>query len=122
MGLFSGRRPLDLGVKDGKLKACPNKPNCVCSQAAAGDRVHYIEPLRFAGDANAAWQALHRAIAGMERVRIVRDEANYLYAEFETRLMGYVDDVEFHLAAGAQAIHVRSASRLGYGDHNVNRT
>lgn len=120
MGLFSGSRPRDLGAKDGKLKACPNKPNCVCSQAA-GDSRHFIEPLRFAGAAPAAWKALHSAIAGMERVQIVKDEAQYLYAEFTTRIMGYVDDAEFYLDPRANLIHVRSASRLGYRDFNVNR-
>jgi uncharacterized protein (DUF1499 family) len=120
VGLFSGRRPSDLGVRDGKLKACPRKPNCVCSQTV-GDPGHFIEPLRFEGDAAQAWQALHGAIGSMGRVQIVKDEAQYLYAEFTTRLMGYVDDTEFFLDAGNRAIHVRSASRLGYRDFSVNR-
>jgi hypothetical protein len=30
---FSGTRPSNLGVKDGKLGACPTSPNCVNSQA-----------------------------------------------------------------------------------------
>jgi uncharacterized protein (DUF1499 family) len=118
--LFSGRRPADLGVRDGKLKACPSKPNCVCSQTA-GDPGHFIEPLRFEGDAARAWKALHSAITGMERVQIVNDEAQYLYAEFTTRLMGYVDDTEFLLDTANHAIHVRSASRLGHRDFGVNR-
>jgi len=120
VGLFSGRRPSDLGVRDGKLKACPRKPNCVCSQTV-GDPGHSIEPLRFEGDAAQAWQALHNALAGMERMQIVKDEAQYLYAEFTTRLMGFVDDTEFFLDAGNRAIHVHSASRLGYRDFSVNR-
>jgi len=120
MGLFSGTRPRDLGVNDGLLKACPNKPNCVNSQAA-GDPRHVIAPLQFDGDAAHAWTALHTALAGMERVAIVKDEPQYLYAEFTSRLMGYVDDAEFYLDAGNRLIHVRSASRLGYRDFNVNR-
>jgi uncharacterized protein (DUF1499 family) len=120
VGLFSGRRPSDLGVRDGKLKACPSSPNCVGSQAAAADS-HFIEPYRFAGDADAAWLALHGAINGMERVHIIKDEPHYVYAEFTTRLMGYVDDVEFVLDASNHLIHVRSASRLGHSDFNVNR-
>jgi uncharacterized protein (DUF1499 family) len=120
MGLFSGRRPQDLGVNAGKLKSCPNKPNCVNSQAV-GDPRHVIEPLRFSGDAAAAWRVLHEAIAGIERAAIITDQPDYLYAEFTTRLMGYVDDVEFQLDAANRQIHVRSASRLGYRDFNVNR-
>jgi uncharacterized protein (DUF1499 family) len=120
VGLFSGRRPPDLGVREGKLKTCPSKPNCVCSQAA-DDPGHFIEPLRFEGDAARAWKALHDAIAGMARVQIIKDEPAYMYAEFTTRLMGYVDDAEFVLDASNHLIHVRSASRLGHSDFNVNR-
>ena len=47
--------------------------------------------------------------------------SDYLYAEYASRLLGFVDDVEFYLPAGAQIIHVRSASRLGYSDLGVNR-
>ena len=35
--------------------------------------------------------------------------------------MGYVDDVEFALDEKAGVIHVRSASRLGIRDMDVNR-
>jgi uncharacterized protein (DUF1499 family) len=35
--------------------------------------------------------------------------------------MGYVDDVEFTFDASAGLLHVRSASRLGRRDFNVNR-
>jgi uncharacterized protein (DUF1499 family) len=35
--------------------------------------------------------------------------------------MGYIDDVEFALDAGASVIHVRSASRLGESDLGLNR-
>jgi uncharacterized protein (DUF1499 family) len=33
--------------------------------------------------------------------------------------MGYVDDVEFRKAA--DGVHVRSASRVGYGDMGANK-
>jgi uncharacterized protein (DUF1499 family) len=91
----------------------------VCSQDAGS--LHGIEPLRFDGDPAAAWTALRAVIAGMERVCIVKDEAVYLYAEFTTRLLGYTDDAEFLLDTAAEAIQVRSASRLGNRDYGVNR-
>ena len=50
---------------------------------------------------------------------IVRDERDYLYAEFRSRLLGYVDDVEFFFDGAA--IQVRSGSRLGRRDFGVNR-
>ena len=43
---------------------------------------------------------------------------DYLHAEFASATFGFVDDVEFHLAAAGR-IDVRSASRLGYSDFGV---
>jgi uncharacterized protein (DUF1499 family) len=121
MGLLSGRRPDNLGAVNGRLAPPKSTPNCVSSQADLGDRTHYIEPLRIAGPATRAWAALEALVQGMDRAHIVRDEGGYLYAEFTSRLMGYVDDVEFLLDERAKLIHVRSASRLGIRDFGVNR-
>ena len=57
----------------------------------------------------------------MPRATIVRHEPDYLYAEFRSRRMGFVDDVEFTYDDRAGLIQVRSASRLGRGDLGVNR-
>ena len=122
MGLFSGTRPDNLGVRDGRLAPPKPTPNNVHSQIdKAADPGHFIEPLRFQGDPGKAWEKLQSVVNGMERVTVVKSEAGYLYAEFSTRLMGYVDDVEFMLDEKAGAIQVRSASRLGSSDFGVNR-
>ena len=60
-------------------------------------------------------------LEGMPRTTVVRDEGNYLHAEFRSRLLGFVDDVEFTYDAQAGVLHVRSASRLGRRDFGVNR-
>ena len=57
----------------------------------------------------------------MPRTKIVTENETYLYAEFASNLMGFVDDVEFYLDKTAGVIHVRSASRLGQSDLGVNR-
>lgn len=122
MGLFSGTRPDNLGVHDGRLAAPKRTPNNVSSQTdRVADAQHYIEPLRYSGDARQAWAALTRVVEGMRRVRVVTAQPNYLYAEFTSKLMGFVDDTEFYLDEKAGVIQVRSASRLGRGDHGVNR-
>jgi len=121
MGLLSGRRPDNLGAVRGRLAPPKPTPNCVSSQADPGDAMHYIEPLRFGGEPARAWAVLKVVVQGMERARIVREEGGYLYAEFTSRLMGYVDDVEFLLDERSRVIHVRSASRLGIRDFGVNR-
>jgi uncharacterized protein (DUF1499 family) len=122
MGLFSGTRPDNLGVHDGHLAPPKPTPNNVNSQIdKSADTQHYIEPLRYSGDARKAWAALRQVIDGMPRAKVVTAEPNYLYVEFTSKLMGYVDDTEFYLDEKAGVIQVRSASRLGRSDFGVNR-
>lgn len=118
---FSGTRPTNLGVNDGKLAACPDTPNCVSSQTDSADAEHYIAPLSLSGSAQEAIAKLQSIIESMERTEIITTTDTYLYAEFTSALMGYVDDVEFFADAANQTIHVRSASRLGRSDLGVNR-
>lgn len=118
---FSGKRPTNLGVKDGKLANCPASPNCVSSQAAATDSEHFIAPLAYHSEPTKAMADLKTIIEGMPRTKIITETTDYLYVEFTSALMGFVDDVEFYLNPGDSVIHVRSASRLGQSDLGVNR-
>jgi uncharacterized protein (DUF1499 family) len=101
------------------LAPCPASPNCVSSQS--GDREHYIEPLRFTGDAALAWNRLKSALSMESRLTIVEDTGSYLHAEARSLIFRFVDDVEFVLDPAAGVIQVRSASRTGYSDFSVNR-
>ncbi|NJR40267.1 MAG: DUF1499 domain-containing protein [Leptolyngbyaceae cyanobacterium CSU_1_4] len=116
---FSGKRPNTLGVKDGKLAACPGTPNCVSSQAS--DLEHRVEAIAYTTSASEALAKLKSVIESMERAAIVEESNHYLYAEFTSGLMGFVDDVEFYLDDAAKVIHIRSASRLGQSDLGMNR-
>lgn len=116
---LSGRRPRDLGAEQGRFRAARSwKPNWVSSQVDAGD-ARYIAPLPVAGDAAAAWARLSGALAATPRITIVEERPDYLYAEASTPTLGFVDDLEFALTGNA--IHVRSSSRLGIRDFDVNR-
>ena len=117
-GLLAGRRPADVG-QGGRLAPCRTSPNCVSSQAT--DPAHFVPPLSFAGTAPEAMSTLRRVLGSMDRVRVVRTDPDYIYAEFTSRLLGFVDDLEFALDPTASVIHVRSASRLGRSDFGVNR-
>lgn len=120
--VFSWKRPDNLGVKDGRLAPPKRTPNSVSSQADPADTEHYIAPIPFRGDARAAMAAVRNAVEGTQGSTIIREEGNYLYAEFRTKIMRFVDDVEFVFDEKAGLIHVRSASRLGRKDFGVNRT
>jgi len=119
--MFSGKRPDNLGVQDGRLAGCGRRLNCVSSQADPGDAQRYVAPIQVKGAAAEAIAAARRAVESMQRARVVRAEGNYLHAEFRSRLMGYVDDLELTHDAQAGVLHVRSASRLGRRDYGVNR-
>lgn len=109
----AGEPPGGLGVRDGRLAPCPDSPNCVSSFETG--ETHGIAPLR------GGLEQVERVLLGMRGTNIVRSEAGYLYAEFTSRIMGFVDDVEFLFDPDAGVTHVRSASRLGHSDLGANR-
>lgn len=111
--MFFWKRPDNLGVRDGRLAPCKRSPNCVSSQANPSDEEHYIAPI------HGTMAAVRKAVESFPRATVIREEPNYLYAEFRTKLMRYVDDVEFFF--DDTVIHVRSCSRLGRRDFGVNR-
>ena len=116
---FTGKRPNDLGVQNGRLKACPGSPNCVCSYD--NDAEHGIAPIPFTGTPQEAIATIRQIVENYPLTTIIEGNDNYLYAEFTTKLMGYVDDVEFYGDAENSVIQVRSASRLGQSDLGLNR-
>jgi len=119
--VFSWKRPGNLGVTDGRLAPCRRTPNCVSSQADPADMEHYIAPIPFTGDSAAAVAAARKAVESMQRTTVIREEPGYLYAEFRSKLLGFVDDVEFAFDGKAGLLHVRSSARLGRRDFGVNR-
>ena len=125
-GLLTGAPPTDLGVRDGKLKGLSNTPNCVSSQAALYPDhpmrgYAQIAPLAAKGDAVATMAAVKAVVEGMDGVVVVTATTDYVYARFTTKLLKFVDDVEFWFDPQTQVVQVRSASRIGHGDRGVNR-
>ncbi|MEM9538959.1 MAG: DUF1499 domain-containing protein [Cyanobacteria bacterium P01_E01_bin.42] len=112
--MFAGKRPANIGVTNGKLAACPGTPNCVSSQSTKSQEK--VNPLPMVSIAK-----LRQVVESMEFTKIVKETDNYLYAEFRSKLMGFIDDVEFYRDTNANIVHVRSASRLGKSDLGVNR-
>ena len=125
-GLLRGTPPDDLGVRDGKLKRPSKTPNSVSSQAdlwpdhPQKDAAR-IAPLALRGAGPAAIARLKAICAAMPGATVVTDKGDYLYVQFQTALMKYVDDTEFWFDPSAGVIQVRSASRVGRKDFDVNR-
>jgi uncharacterized protein (DUF1499 family) len=102
-----------------KLAACPDTPNCVSSQATDAD--HFIVPFKIIGNVEEAWTALKNALISQSRTVITSETGDTLHAQATSLLFRFVDDIDAILDADAKLIHIRSASRVGYGDFGVNR-
>lgn len=123
-GLLRGTRPTDIGVKQHQLKAPgATSENVVSSQAAMHPHTayHLIAPLKLHGEAAAEFARLQKIVSAMPRAQIITSAPDYFHAEFETKMLKFVDDVEFMLDADKGEIQMRSASRIGRKDFGVNR-
>lgn len=99
------------------LPPCPEKPNCVSSQATDS---HHIEPFRISGETKASFGKLRNILAQRTDTRLISTDDTTIRVEFRT-FLGFVDDGLFLLDAANGLIHVRSAARSGYWDLGKNR-
>lgn len=126
LGLLKGRMPTDLGVKNGRLKPPAHNPNSVSSQAALHPDHPFrayadIAPLSYTGDGAAAFARAAALVKTTPGITVVEETPGYLYAQCSTRWLRFTDDLELWLDEAAQVIHLRSSSRLGRKDFDVNR-
>ena len=119
--MWYGGRPSTLGIKEGKLSGPKQTPNSVVSDSVATTHPAYIAPIAFTGDAKAAMSKLTAIVKSMEGATLMEATDAYLCAEFKSKTMRYTDDFEARVDSAANVIHVRSASRLGKRDFDVNR-
>lgn len=100
------------------LSDCPDTPNCVGSESSRS--AQKLERFAVSRSSENTIQALAIIIEAQAGAAIVEQNDTYLHATFTTKLMGYVDDVEFLLSDAGQSLQVRSASRLGKSDLGAN--
>lgn len=115
----SSKTPDNLGMKDGRFAPCPETDNCVSSQAT--DAEHTITPIKAHGGEDKVMVDLTNSIESMFGGKVVAVDGPYLHAEFTSRVMRFVDDLECYYNKDAGIIEVRSASRVGYADFKANR-
>lgn len=103
----------------GELAGCDGPPRCVSTEASDPDR--RIEPLRYSGSARDARARLVAHIEAQPRTEIVTHSDCYVHATYTTALLRYTDDVELWFCDAPGVVKLRSASRIGYYDFQVNR-
>ncbi|MEM1437132.1 MAG: DUF1499 domain-containing protein [Pseudomonadota bacterium] len=99
------------GLSEGQLTPCPASPNCVSSE------LNTPEDKKVAPLPVGVWERVPGVIADLGGT-VTQQDAGYVAAEFTSSTFKFVDDVEFRL--DEDAVHVRSASRVGYSDGGAN--
>ncbi|XP_021912029.1 uncharacterized protein LOC110825819 [Carica papaya] len=133
---FSGKKPEYLGVQKSvpALALCPATRNCISTSENISDLTHYTPPWNYNGG-SARKRPVSREVAMEELIqvikstkpdkyspRIVEKKDDYVHVEYQSPILGFVDDVEFWFPPGKNSIvEYRSASRLGNFDFDVNR-
>jgi uncharacterized protein (DUF1499 family) len=101
------------------LPLCPDKPNCVSSQAKESG--HFVDPLSYTGAGREAFERLKQILSTLPNTRITDTADTQLHAEFRTRWFKFTDDFHAILDDERKVIEIRSASRVGYWDLGTNR-
>ncbi|PIA49975.1 hypothetical protein AQUCO_01300603v1 [Aquilegia coerulea] len=135
---FSGTKPSYLGVQKNPkaLALCPATNNCISTSEDVSDLTHYAPPWNYNPEDGQGKQipvsreeAMTELLEVIESTkpdkftpRIVEKKDDYVRVEYESPIMGFVDDVEFWFPPGKKPIvEYRSASRLGNFDFDVNK-
>ena len=113
----SGKAP---GLVEGTLSKCPDKPNCVCSEQK-DDVNHYIDPIIIPQNITFDTLPILKNVIRDMGGTIYAESKNCLASTFSSSIFGFVDDFEIRIDSNQKVIHIRSASRVGYGDAGVNK-
>ena len=124
---FAGLLNLSEGVADvmasdkewDRFKECPPTPNCVSTETLS--KARFIKRFKTGERPEESWELLTDILKKTSNCRVISQDNNYIHAEFRTRILRFVDDVEFRLESEIGEIAVRSASRVGYSDLGTNR-
>ncbi|KAL1809292.1 hypothetical protein ACET3Z_026282 [Daucus carota] len=135
---FSGTKPDYLGVQKNypALALCPATKNCISTSENESDFTHYAPPWNYNPEEGRGSKKPVSKEAAMEELlqvikstkpdkftpRIVEQKDDYIHVEYESPILGFVDDVEFWFPPGKKSVvQYRSASRLGNFDFDVNK-
>ncbi|KAI4356807.1 hypothetical protein L6164_000795 [Bauhinia variegata] len=132
---FSGKKPEYLGVQKSSkaLALCPASKNCISTSENIADLTHYAPPWNYNPEGRKKLvnreEAMEELVEVIESTnpdkftpKIVERKQDYLRVEYQSPILGFVDDVEFWFPPGKNStVEYRSASRLGNFDFDVNR-
>lgn len=100
------------------LGDCPETPNCQGTESSRA--AQKVQRLPLSQPADKAITLIANIVATQPGVAIAKQDDRYLHVTYTSRLMGYVDDVEFLVSGDDRSVQMRSASRLGKSDLGAN--
>ena len=100
------------------LRDCPETPNCESSNGRQQSKATDIFPITLAPKEAIARMA--RIIESIPGMTVERYDERYLHATSTSKVMRFVDDIEFLINEEGTGLYVRSASRLGKSDLGAN--
>ncbi|KAI3796651.1 hypothetical protein L1987_39330 [Smallanthus sonchifolius] len=129
---FSGSKPNYLGVQKNPpaLALCPATNKCISTSENISDLVHYVPPWNYnPKEGRGSKKPVSKEVAMEELLevikttkpdnftpRVVEKKDDYIRVEYESPILGFVDDVEFWFPPGKKPlVQYRSASRTGFG-------
>lgn len=101
------------------LPPCPDTPNCVSSMEARDQKK--VDALPWIESIDKTKERLQSVIDSYGRAKVTARLPNHWKAEFRTKIIGFVDDVDFLFDEKNKRVDVRSASRVGHYDFEANR-
>lgn len=110
-----------IGLVEGRLARCIEKPNCVCTEYS-DDKEHFYHPIAIP-DGFENPEEMVQLIKGIIREaggEVEIESHTYISAIFQSRVFGFVDDFEVRIDLQSKSINIRSASRIGYSDFGAN--
>ena len=116
--LFSGANSF---ADEAKLFSCPESPNCVSTEVDEKDNIHYVAPFEAIDGSEATWEKIRKTVLDMPRTDIVEESNFYFRAEVTSLVFRFVDDLDVSFCPETKIISIKSASRVGYSDFDVNR-
>nr|WP_237485571.1 DUF1499 domain-containing protein [Vibrio hippocampi] len=102
-------------MPDRSHSPCGDKPNCVSTQDSRAD--FNLAPYPLKGDVSI--DQIESIALSFPRATVATKESHYLRVEYRSKVFRFVDDMEMRIEDGQ--LLVRSESRTGYSDFNVNR-
>ncbi|XP_077243147.1 DUF1499 family protein [Tasmannia lanceolata] len=125
---FSGTKPNYLGVqkKPLALALCPATNTCISTSEDINDRTHYAPPWNYNPEnGRGSKKPVNREEAISELIQVIKStkpdkytprilekKDDYIRVEYESPILGFVDDVEFWFPPGKKSlVQYRSASR-----------